>query len=349
MLPIGSSRIQPGPLERFLPPLEVGVTRRMIDLYLEGAERLLDPFGVSPRVALESARSGRELLVAVNNPVTRFVLRHTLQPFPITDLQAALAHLAAIPKDETRLELFILDLYRSQCSRCGGEVEVEYYIWDKELGGPSHKVYSCENCGHAGESAATEQDWDRAQDYSRRTLQHALALEHVASAGDPDRKHAEDALAVYTGRAVFALITILNKLEGTPIAPELKEAADALLLQAFDAANALWGYPEGRSRPRQLISSSRFREYNVWLALERAVDLWALPDPGVEVHEWGEGEEFQAGSVMLYPASARELMKESNALKGLDAVLTIPACKADCDFVSGNNKPRRRPINVVAP
>jgi hypothetical protein len=296
----------------------------MIDLYLEGAARFLDPFGVSPRVALESAQSGRELLVAVNNPVTRFVLRHTLQPFPISDLQAALAHLAAIPKDETRLELFILDLYRSHCFRCGEAVEVEYYIWDKELGGPSHKVFACENCGYTGESAATEQDWDRAQDYSRHTLQHALALEQVATAGDPDRKHAEDALAVYTGRAVFALITILNKLEQVPITPELKEAADALLLHAFDAANALWGYPEGRSRPRQLVSSSRFREYNVWLALERAVDLWALPDTGVEVQEWEEGGAFHAGGVMLYPGSARELIKESSTLKALDAILTIP-------------------------
>ncbi|MEJ2010915.1 MAG: hypothetical protein P8X64_01685 [Anaerolineales bacterium] len=324
VLPVGSSRLQPGPLDRFLPPVEVGTVERTLELYLQDAERLLDPFGASPRLAMECARAGREVLVAVNNPVTRFVLRHTLKPFQVSDLQAALAQLAAIPKDETRLEPFILDLYRSHCSRCGEPVQVEYYVWDKELGGPSHKVFACERCGYAGESAATEDDWNQALDYSRRTLQHALALEQVAPAGDPDRKHAEAALAMYPGRAVFALITILNKLEQAPIEPRLKDAADALLLQAFDTANALWGHPEGRARPRQLVSSSRFREYNVWLALERAVDVWAAPDPGVQVRQWEDDDASRAGEVTIYSGSARELCQQPDALAGLDAILTVP-------------------------
>jgi hypothetical protein len=324
VLPVGSSTVQAGPLDRFLPPLETGVIQRTLELYLADKTRLLDPFGVSPRVALECAQSGRELLVAVNNPVTRFVLRHTLNPFKVSELQTALAQLAAIPKDETRLELFILDLYRSHCARCGEAVDVEYYIWDKELGGPSHKVYACERCGHAGESATTEEDWSRALDYSRRTLQHALALEQVAPAGDPDRKHAEAALAVYPGRAIFALITILNKLDQEPIEPNMKEAVDALLLHAFDAANSLWGHPEGRSRPRQLTSSARFREYNVWLALERAVDLWALPDPQVAIRNGGEDSPVPAGGVTVFAGSARELCQQAGALDDREAVLTVP-------------------------
>jgi len=324
VLPIGSYTLPPGPLERFLPPVERGVIRRLLELYLAGSTRLLDPFGVSPRVALECAQAGHELLVASNNPVTRFVLRHTLKPLQIGELQAALAHMAGISKDGTRLEPFIMELYRSHCARCGEAVEVEFYVWDKELGGPSHKVYACEQCGNAGESAASEADWDQALDYSRRTLQHALALEQVAPAGDPDRKHAEAALSVYPGRAIFALITILNKLEQEPVPAALRAAAEALLLHAFDACNALWSYPEGRLRPRQLISSARFREYNVWLALEQAVDLWAQPDPGVRLLEWGQDGQLSAGGVRLYPGSARDLCQEIGRLDAVDAIVSVP-------------------------
>ncbi len=286
VLPVGDLQVRATPLDRFLPPLEGGVVARILHEQQTSVRSVFDPFGTSPQIALDCALAGCRILLAINNPITRFVTRYTLQPFAVAELQAALAHLASIAKDDTRLEPFILDLYRSRCARCGETVDVEFFVWDKELGGPSHKVYACEHCAHAGESIATEEDWDKARDYSRSSLQAALALEGVAPPGDPDRKHAEAALSVYPGRAIFALITILNKLAQANIKEPLLAATHALLLTAFDAANALWSYPEGRIRPRQLVASSRFREFNVWRALERGVDQWAMPDEGVVVDEW---------------------------------------------------------------
>jgi hypothetical protein len=170
------------------------------------------------------------------------------------------------------------------------------------------KIYVCERCNFVGEAATTDVDWERAEVYAGRSLQHALALEQVAPAGDPDRRHAETALSVYPGRALYALITILNKLEQLKLGPLLKSAAHALLLSAFDASNALWSYPEGRSRPRQLSASARYREDNVWRALERAVRIWAMEDPHLEVSQWSTATQSEPGQVVIYAGPIRDLI-----------------------------------------
>ena len=304
----GYPPIQSGPLARFLPPLEEGSISRALETYDESGELILDPFGASPRLVVEAAQAGRAVLVAANNPITRFVLQNTIQPFTLAELQTALARLAAAPKDGSRLEPFVLDLYRTECARCGASVIAESFIWERDSGVPTHKIYVCDRCNHAGEGATTEADWERAREHSRRGLQHALALEQVAPPGDPDRRHAEKALSVYPGRTLYALITLLNKLEQLTLPERLKAAGQALLLSASDSVNALWGYPEGRSRPRQLSASPRYREDNVWWALERAVATWAMEDTGVELVEWRENEPPQPGSVAVFPGPVRELI-----------------------------------------
>lgn len=322
-LPVGYPCVHDAPLQRFFPPVDEGVIGRILREYGLLEDRFLDPFGASPRVALEAARAGAAILVVANNPINRFVLKRTLQPLRIEELRSALAHLGAMPKDGTRMERFLLDLYASHCARCGEPVSVDYFIWDRDLGGPSHKVYACDRCAYAGEAAATEADWERALDYSRRGLHHAMALEQVAPVGDPDRRHAEAALSVYPGRALYALTALLNKVAQHRIEPGMRPAIDALLLSAFDAANALWSHPEGRARPRLLTASPRFREHNVWRAMERAVASWALEDPGVELLDWEEDQRLEPGRVTLYAGSLRSL-QEALGDSRLPAILTVP-------------------------
>lgn len=305
--PLGYPPLQPGPLARFLPPLEEGSVSRILKSYGRAGDPVFDPFGASPRLAMEAARDGRAVLVAANNPITRFILRYTVKPFTSTELRTALARLASAPKDGSRLERFLLDLYQTECIRCGTNVIADSFIWDRDAEGPALKLYVCERCNYAGEGPTSEKDWERAQFHTRRGLQHALALEQVAPASDPDRRHAEAALSVYPGRALYALITLVNKLEQLDLGPPLRDAACALLLSAFDAVNALWGYPDGRDRPRQLRASARYREENVWRALERAVGVWALDDQGLQVTTWPMNEFPEPGTVAIFPGLVREL------------------------------------------
>jgi hypothetical protein len=307
--PVGTAPDQLYPLTRFLPPLDVGSVRRAIAEQGWKGRLILDPFGVSPRLAVEAAQSDAAVVAAVNNPIIRFVLKHTLVPLDLNELQAALARLAATPKNGGRLELFLLDLYQTECSKCGAPVIADYFVWDRELDQPTQKVFSCERCNYSGEGPTSAADWNRAESYTQRGLHHAMALEQVATKGDPDRDHARAALSVYPARALYALITLMTKVAQMSWEPKLFAAAQALLLSAFDQTNALWGYPEGRSRPRQLSASPHYREINVWRALEAAVRVWAMDDPGVKLGKWTEGQLPDPGVVAVFPGPLRDLMK----------------------------------------
>jgi hypothetical protein len=326
VFPAGRNAPPGGPLARFMPPLDEGMATEALAGFGQKGDLVLDPFGASPRLAVEAARAGRAVIVAANNPVTRFILRHRARPLALATLQAALARLAAAPKDHGRLEPFILDLYRTECSRCGETAIADYFVWERDAEGPILRGYVCEHCGHAGEDPTTEADWARAREHSRRGLQQALALEQVAPAGDPDRQHAEAALAVYPARAIYALISIVSKLDQLGLDPGMAAAAQALLLSASDAANALWGHPEGRARPLALIASPRFREINVWRALERAVDEWTMPGPEVSLGDWEPGKLPDPGTVAVYPGPARDLVGglPTGAVRALFTVLPRP-------------------------
>lgn len=302
--PPGIPPARPGPLARFLPPIEAGAVSRFLETFPDGW--ILDPFGVSPLLAIEAARA-RGAVVAVSNPVTRFILEQRLRPFDPTELSGALAQLAAAPKDGGRLEPFLLDLYRSTCAACGSPVVVDYFVWDRDLEIPVEKVYLCSSCQHPGEDPTTAEDRARAADTAGRGLARALATERAAPGDDPDRENVEAALAVYPPRALYALITVLQKAEQIDLPGRQKQAAQALLLSAFDAANGLWGQPETRARPKQLVASPRFREINVWRALERALDEWRFESPEVEQETWPAPGVPRRGVLAVFPGPIRDL------------------------------------------
>jgi hypothetical protein len=271
---------------------------------------------------VEVARTGRGILVAAANPVTRFVLERAGRPVSLAAFQSALSRLAASPKDATRLEPFVLDLYSTICSQCGHSVSAEYFVWERDRGQPVRRAYTCPNCSHVAEEPVTAADVEKAGTFEGQGLARARALEQVTTADDPDRASAEAALAVYPGRAIYALISVLNKLEQIDFEPEARVAAEALLLSAFDSANALWGHPEGRTRPRQLTASPHFREMNVWRSLERAMDEWDLPEPGIRVSDWTPGVVPAAGEVAVFPGPARDLLASLRGLP-IEAVVTV--------------------------
>jgi hypothetical protein len=302
--PPGEPVVQKAPLERFLPPLERGSVGRALALHAADSEVLIDPFGTSPQLAIEAARAGYGVIVAANNPVTRFIIEKQLNPLQVNDLQAALAKFSSTPKDDSRLEPFILDLYRTICSRCGQSVSADYFIWERDNDAPFLKAYHCNHCDHSAEEATSETDRGRAQSYSSSALHYAMALEQLAPAGDPYRRHAEAALSAYPGRALYALITLISKLDQFGEKTDLGTAARGLLLYAFDTCNALWDYPEGRVRPRRLSTSGQYKEHNVWRALEDAVGAWIYDDPGIPLQSWPESGVPLGGTVAIYPGSA---------------------------------------------
>ncbi len=305
--PTGALPANPDPLGRFLPPVPSGVAPDFLSKHAGPGAWVLDPFGASPRLALEMARLGYRVLAAVNNPVGRFLFEMGAAAYPKKEFQAALAELASSRKGEERMETHLQSLYLTECTKCARTVPAQAFIWEKDGKAPVSRIFTCTPCNEQGERPATEADHQRgAQMESVAGLHRARALERVTSRDDPDREHVEEALQYYLPRAVYTLITVINKIDSLNLSPDRRRCLQALVLTACDEANTLWGYPEERPRPKQLTVPPRFRENNVWMALEHGVEAWA-PDGGpIPISTWPELPP-ETGGVCLFEGPLRDL------------------------------------------
>jgi hypothetical protein len=184
-------------------------------------------------------------------------------------------------------------------------VEAEAFLWEKDAPEPYGRLYQCPHCGDAGERLATHQDRQNALPFAAGGLHRARALERISPRDDPDRTHAEEALSTYLPRAIYALTTLINKLDSLGGHPSQRELY-ALLLFALDQSNTLWPHPPGRPRPRQLSANRRFRENNIWLALEQSVGSLASEQPAVKVTSWPELPP-ETGGLALFEGRLKDL------------------------------------------
>jgi hypothetical protein len=308
------------PLGRYLPRLPMGAATSWLGETVQAGSWVIDPFGASPQLALEAARGGYRILVAANNPISRFLIEFGATPPGADDMRAALAALASARLGEERLEPHIHSLYSTTCDYCGGEVNAEAFLWEKDAEGPYARIYTCPHCQHTGEYPATPEDIEKAAQYPAGGIHRSRALARVASSEDPIRENAEEALDVYPPRAVYALFTLINKLEGLSISEIQRDMLSALILYACDRANTLWQVPSARARPKQLTIPPKYRENNIWLALEQAIPLWANGQPATPMTYWPDtpGEE---GGICLFEGRVKDLAGELGDIP-IQAVVT---------------------------
>jgi hypothetical protein len=308
----GSPSIKPGPLARFLPPLPDGIGRILLETQnppITPGAWILDPFGASPRMVVDLARAGYRVLVAANNPVARFLIEMAAHPPPEAEFRAALAELATAKKGDERIEPHLRSLYTTDCARCGRSIMAEAFLWERDAPAPYARIYTCPYCGDSGEHPVTAADAERAT-IAIAGLHRSRALERVAPINDPDRPNAEEALAAYLPRAVYALFTLINKLEGLILTPFRHRCLEALLLSTCDQANTLWSYPTSRERPRHLGVPPRYRENNIWLALEASISLWASLEALVPLVTWPQKLESgtgKMGGICIFEGRLRDL------------------------------------------
>ena len=306
----GMSPADPGPLSRFIPPLEEGVISAWLPPHAAAGSWLLDPFGFSPRLVLEAARSGYRVLVTVNNPITRFLLEMSATPPSESEFKAALAELETAKKGDERLGVHLQSLYLTPCEKCGREVQAQSFLWRKAEDVPYARVYECKECGDSGERLATQQDIDRAKRIAATDgLHRSRSFERVAALNDDDRIYAEEAIEHYLPRPLYFLHTVINRLDGLNLAPERRRALNAMILLACDAGNTLWGYPSERLRPKQLNIPNQFREHNLWIQLERGLSLWTETASDVVCEAW-PNKIPEGGGVCIYEGRLKELAHE---------------------------------------
>ena len=271
---------------------------------------VLDPFGSAPRLTLEAVRAGYRVLVAANNPITRFMLEMGAASLPESELKAAIADLAVSRKGEEKLEEHLQALYNTACTSCTQEVPAQAFLWRKGEDVPYGRIFECKECGESGEKPATPADIERAAEISKTAgLARARVLERVAPLNDPDREYAEEAIRHYLPRSIYALATLINRLDGLQISDVRRRALTALILSACDRGNALWPHPTERPRPKQLSTPPQFREWNIWLELEDAISAWAGTGESVLCLRWSDkGEKLpESGGILLYEGRIKGL------------------------------------------
>jgi hypothetical protein len=306
----GLKPADPGPLSRFIPPLEEGTIASWLPQHAAPSTWLLDPFGFSPRLVLEAARAGYRVLVTVNNPITRFLLEVSASPPGESDFKAALADLAVSKKGEERLESHLQSLYLTKCEKCGRPVQAQAFLWRKGEDAPYARIYECKECGDTGERAATAEDVERAQKIAATDgLHRSRAFERVVALDGEDRVYAEEAIQHYLPRPLYALTTIINRLDSLNLPPERRRALTALILVACDAGNTLWAYPAERPRPKLLSTPNQFREHNVWMMLEHGLGLWAETAAQVRCVAW-PNKIPETGGICVYEGRLKDLAHE---------------------------------------
>src|SRR5215211_641575 len=306
----GMSPADPGPLSRFTPPLEEGVISRWLPPHAPMGSWLLDPFGFSPRLVLEAARMGYRVLVAVNNPITRFLLEISARPPEESDFKAALADLMVLKKGDERLGVHLQSLYFTTCENCGQQIQAESFLWRKGESTPYARIYTCPHCGDSGEHTATLEDKERAKNIAATdSLHRSRAFEKVTALDDDDRVYAEEAIEHYAPRPLYFLTTVISRLDRLNLTAERKRALNALILLACDAGNTLWGYPTERRRPKQLNVPSQFREHNLWLQLERGLNQWMQTASPVACEAWPK-KTPETGGICVYEGRLKDLTHE---------------------------------------
>ena len=309
------------PFERYLPLHQPGVLTSWLKKTVQPGSWILEPIGASPAAILELAEAGYKVLVAVNNPVVAFELTILAQAPARSEFQSVLRELSIQKKGAERLQGHILGLYETRCSACGKPVSADRFLWRKSETSPFAKVYGCSICGDEGEQPITDLDLERLAPFVRSDpLHRARALERVPGGTVTARANLEELVSFYPPRSLYALFTLINKLEGMSISPARRELLDALLLSALDSGHNLWPVAEGGERPRVLNAPSENIEFNIWQSLEAAIDLWACRDNPVQLTNWPDLPE-RAG-ICLYQGRMRDLQQHKADFQ-LDAMVCV--------------------------
>ncbi len=306
------------PLQTCLPAYRPQVVKMWLDQLPARSGMILSPFGSSPQVALEAARSGFQILIPVHNPILRFFIESLANPPSREQLSSALAKLASSYKGKERLQPFVLSLYETDCPQCGGKTTASSFTWSRHSREPVRKTCRCSRCGEETAGDVSSDDIKKALDFQENSPTYARALTRVAAPDDPVRFQVENALGSYPPRSVYALFTVLNKLASFNLPKEENIHLETLLLHAFYRCSQ----PFDPQQPEDEVEEF-YREENAWFALEEALDIWCGDENQVPVTTW-PALPPESGGVCLFPGRIRELIPQLEGIQLQSIVMVFP-------------------------
>ncbi|MBU0491205.1 MAG: hypothetical protein KKB13_05080 [Chloroflexi bacterium] len=254
-------------LGRWLPPLPPQLVTEYLDAYSSPGDVIWDPFCRGGDVALPAVRQDRRVLISDYNPLTNFLARMAVNPTPARDVHVAYTSLSTSVRHSASLRDHLSQLYATQCSHCHESVVADYLIWQRQDDRLLKKHYECPHCQREYLEPATDADRQRAAAIEPKGFHYWYILERLAPANKRAQATVERLLGLYTSRNLYALVTLLMRIESVV---ENKAAQDALkeaLLYCLLEGSKL----AGRRGGNNLRVPAQFRENNVWLCFDDAV------------------------------------------------------------------------------
>lgn len=254
-------------LSRWLPPLSPPLVAEYLRAYSNDDDVVWDPFCRGDDVALPALRANRRVLATDYNPLTNFLVRMAVDPVPARDLDVAFQTLGESVRHSASLRDHLLQLYTTECSHCRQPVVVDYFLWQRKEEQLVKKQYQCPSCQGEYLEPVTDADRRRLQGIEPKGFHYWYILERLAPTGKRSQATVERLLGFYTPRNLYALVSLLMRIEAEV---ENKRAQDALkvaLLRCLLEGSKLAG-----GRGRALRVPAQFREANVWLCFAAAVE-----------------------------------------------------------------------------
>jgi hypothetical protein len=313
------------PLSRFLPLLPEGMASAWLHEHAQvpAGSWVLDPLGASPSLVIEAARAGYRVVVTTTNPILSFMIEVMASAPQTKDLQAALSSLAILRRGDVRLESELKALYVTRCRKCGAIVQADGYLWERDAEEPYACLYHCPSCGDEGEHPPDEFDLGILHSLGSHKLHYARALERVNVGEKQAREGAEDALKTILPRQLYVISTLINKAATLKISAVENKWLHALIISVCDQGNALYAWPSARSRPRQLNTPPRFRENNLWTALESGIQEWQCDGPAVELSHWPELPAAESG-ICIFSGRPAAFVTNAKDLSFKAMISTMP-------------------------
>jgi len=311
------------PLERYLPPYQSGTLSKMLQYKNIFSGWLLDPIGSHPLSAIELAKNGYKVLVAVSNPVIAKLYEVICMAPSKAEIQAAISEFGALRVGEERLELNIKKMYESDCPNCKVLTNHVKFVWRKGDAVPVLKELSCPACGFTGESAPSQFDIEKLKQLGNIPMYESRALQRVLPGTTDPPAMLSEAIQSYLPRALAVIIRLMNKNDSFNTTPHRKKIIEALLIVAFDHGTKMWGIPASRSRPKAVSIPNQFWEFNLWEVIENGGRYLSILEEALPFVFYPDLPPDEGG-ICLYPNRIRRSEDLQNLPMAQSIVTILP-------------------------
>jgi hypothetical protein len=267
---------------RLAPPPPSELVAARIESYSSLGDVVLDLHARGGWVARAAVDRQRRAASLETSPLTRLLAEVVLRPPDVRHLDAAFQAIAAAPREQSALKVWLGEKYASRCGTCGRSVVLDEIVWETvpDAGPrPVHKHYRCTVCrdqvGGGDQRHGSIDDADLARIAATDPRGPAWrAVRDRFPTVDGEDALVEQLLDLHSPRQLVGLHAILERIEGDLRSAPVEAAMRLALLHALLPASRLNGYPgrianlrisSGRIR---LPAGGQWRERNPWLAFE---------------------------------------------------------------------------------